>query len=141
MVYKKCYSCKQEKELSEFSIDKGSKDNLQGTCRVCMKEYRRKHYIEKRDDYLERTRKALKKRHEERELYKSSRSCKNCGEKRWWVLEFHHRDPKQKEFNIGHLSTRSMHKMQKEMEKCDILCANCHRDFHHQERMNKLGSK
>lgn len=133
-----CYNCKQEKELSEFSLDKRSKDKLQGICKICQKEYRKKHYLENKEDYLERTKKARKKRNEERELYKSSKSCKICGETRWWVLDFHHRDPSKKEFNIGQISSRSMHKMKKEMEKCDILCSNCHRDYHHKLKNNLL---
>lgn len=45
------------------------------------------------------------------------------------ALEFHHRDPSTKEFGIssgGH--TRSWERVQKELDKCDLLCANCHRE-------------
>ena len=56
-----CYNCKQEKELSEFSLDKRSKDKLQGICKICQKEYRKKHYLENKEDYLERTKKQERK--------------------------------------------------------------------------------
>jgi hypothetical protein len=42
-----CYNCKQEKELSEFSLDKRSKDKLQGICKICQKEYRKKTLLRK----------------------------------------------------------------------------------------------
>ena len=58
--------------------------------------------------------------------------CIKCGyEKYPEVLEFHHRDPSQKDFNVsskGH--SRSWERVRKEIEKCDLLCANCHRELH-----------
>jgi endogenous inhibitor of DNA gyrase (YacG/DUF329 family) len=59
-------------------------------------------------------------------------SCIKCGyNKCKEALEFHHRDPSQKEFGIGHKGiTRSWENLQKELDKCDMLCANCHREVH-----------
>lgn len=62
--------------------------------------------------------------------------CMHCGYCKYpEVLEFHHRDPSQKEFGLG-LSglTRSWERVKKEIEKCDLLCANCHREQHVEER-------
>lgn len=54
------------------------------------------------------------------------------------VLEFHHRNPEQKLFGIGQRGlTRSWKKVKKEIEKCDLLCANCHREKHVKERLAK----
>ena len=47
------------------------------------------------------------------------------------ALEFHHRDPKEKRFRIGG-NTRSLETQRKEAEKCDLLCANCHREVHYE---------
>src|SRR3989338_5625392 len=53
------------------------------------------------------------------------------------VLEFHHKDPSTKEFNLGlNGLTRSWERTKKEIEKCDLLCANCHRERHVDERRN-----
>lgn len=41
-MIKKCSTCKQEKELSEFSKSKYSKDNYHNQCKSCFKEYHRK---------------------------------------------------------------------------------------------------
>ena len=65
--------------------------------------------------------------------YKAETGCITCGDKRHWVLVFHYRDSSQKEFSIGANSGRSMTKIVNEMAKCDVMCANCHRDLHHQE--------
>ncbi|MBI4447784.1 hypothetical protein HY643_02295 [Candidatus Woesearchaeota archaeon] len=62
--------------------------------------------------------------------------CKRCGYDKYpEVLEFHHRDPAQKDFNIskkGHC--RSWKRVEKEIKKCDLLCANCHREIHVENR-------
>lgn len=51
------------------------------------------------------------------------------------ALEFHHTDPTQKDFAIsGGGKTRSFDKMKVELDKCLMLCANCHREEH--ERLN-----
>lgn len=47
------------------------------------------------------------------------------------ALDFHHRDPKEKEFGISMEGlTRSWQRIQKELDKCVLLCANCHREVH-----------
>lgn len=59
--------------------------------------------------------------------------CKCCGyNKCISALEFHHLDPSVKEFNIGQKGyTRSWDKNKKELDKCILVCANCHREIHH----------
>jgi hypothetical protein len=47
------------------------------------------------------------------------------------ALEFHHLDPTQKDFGISKKGyTRSWEKVKNEIDKCLLLCANCHREFH-----------
>ena len=59
--------------------------------------------------------------------------CKHCG----WEgdisgFDFHHRDPNEKEFNPSakELASISWEKAKKELDKCDLLCALCHRLEH-----------
>ena len=58
--------------------------------------------------------------------------CENCGYDRCIdALEFHHVDPTRKDFNISSKGyTRSWKKVKSELDKCRILCANCHRELH-----------
>ena len=58
--------------------------------------------------------------------------CEFCGySKCIGALEFHHVDASQKEFGISSSGwTRSFEKMKVELDKCLILCANCHREIH-----------
>jgi hypothetical protein len=58
--------------------------------------------------------------------------CKQCGYNAHpKALEFHHRDPKTKDFNVSAaVSGIGIVKFLTEISKCDILCANCHAIFH-----------
>lgn len=59
--------------------------------------------------------------------------CENCGyHKNLAALEFHHKDPKEKEnqLDVRKLSNSTMDWILSEFEKCDVLCANCHREIH-----------
>ena len=58
--------------------------------------------------------------------------CQVCGYERCIeALEFHHLDPTRKDFGISHKGyTRSWEKVKEEVDKCILLCANCHREFH-----------
>lgn len=62
--------------------------------------------------------------------------CQNCGySKCEGALQFHHRDPSLKEFNFSHINLNenefSLEKILLELDKCDLLCANCHFEEHY----------
>lgn len=58
--------------------------------------------------------------------------CQICGyEKSVRALTFHHRNPEEKDFGVSDKGiTRSWAKTKKEIEKCVLLCANCHAEVH-----------
>ena len=64
-------------------------------------------------------------------IYKGNKCC-ICGyDKCNGALEFHHIDPEQKDFGIGDKGhTRSWQKTKDELDKCIMVCANCHREIH-----------
>ena len=56
--------------------------------------------------------------------------CIECGyDNNLATLEPHHKNPSEKEFVIGS-RIMSWDKLKKELDKCELLCANCHREFH-----------
>lgn len=61
--------------------------------------------------------------------------CSRCGleDSCLAVYDFHHRDPNEKEIGIARFIARhrSLDKIKKEISKCDLVCANCHRRIHH----------
>ncbi len=58
--------------------------------------------------------------------------CEICGYKKCSrALSFHHLDPKTKSFGISDKGlTRSWNKIQEEIDKCILICANCHMEIH-----------
>lgn len=68
-----------------------------------------------------------------REL-KRDRACKRCGFSDPRALQFHHRDPSEKSFTISKKAWQvSEERLMAEVEKCDVLCANCHMIEHSSE--------
>lgn len=69
--------------------------------------------------------------------YKRSLSCIDCGRsfsEKYWLCDFHHLDPTQKDFSIAYYSNVvGREKLMTEINKCIPLCACCHRDRHHKE--------
>jgi hypothetical protein len=63
---------------------------------------------------------------------KATLKCGICGEDETCCLEFHHTDPSEKEVTIALTVSRgfSKERILKEIEKCETLCANCHRKRH-----------
>ena len=57
--------------------------------------------------------------------------CEECGETHPAALDFHHLEPETKSFNIAAGATRSLESIKKELSKCVLLCANCHRKEHY----------
>jgi hypothetical protein len=87
-----------------------------------------------------RTREIVKRKQMIINGYKNGMGCKICGEDDPVVLEFHHRDRATKNTSLvtkeGKLqfSRLSFDNLFTEIEKCDVLCANCHRRVEHNER-------
>jgi predicted DNA-binding protein YlxM (UPF0122 family) len=58
--------------------------------------------------------------------------CEKCGYNRCnSALEFHHLDPNEKDFGIGSYSVLLWEKIKLELDKCIMVCANCHREIHY----------
>lgn len=70
---------------------------------------------------------------------KATSECANCGENHPATLQFHHRDPQKKEFNISQAFREgySIERIKKEIAKCTVLCANCHAKHHYEELKGK----
>lgn len=97
-----------------------------------IREYRRKWYLKNQ----KAAKKAVRKRKQEIrkwfDEYKSELQCVRCCEAHPACLEFHHRDPKKKEIVVSKALDWgwSIERILKEIAKCDVLCANCHRKQH-----------
>ena len=128
-----CPSCKTYQNINDFYSRR--KNNCSGYCRKC---------ISRRT--TERQRKMKKAMVE----YKGGRcqnpNCSTPGGYNRSIngLDFHHIDPVKKEFSISQMRLTSMNdKIREELDKCLLLCANCHREVHEElvmERQKNEGS-
>ena len=136
MEAKRCTVCKEEKPISEFAIKDRAKDKYSSECKKCHGIYRRKHYQANRAREIERTNARRKEIVAWVEELKSKLSCISCGESHPGCIDFHHRDPEEKEMDISLAAQHgwSQERILKEIEKCDVLCSNCHRKLHWIER-------
>ena len=64
--------------------------------------------------------------------YKSRLSCQICGESTTVCLDFHHIDKEKKDFSLAFVKSWGwgLDRIKKEISKCVVLCANCHRKAH-----------
>jgi hypothetical protein len=67
---------------------------------------------------------------------KKTLKCNRCPETDWRVLDFHHKDPSQKDWEVANMvrSRWSQKRILAEIDKCEVLCANCHRREHWDEK-------
>jgi len=58
--------------------------------------------------------------------------CEECGYDKMCppAFDFHHKNPKTKEFQIGSSLQLSLDKLKKEVDKCQLLCNRCHAELH-----------
>lgn len=129
-------------------------------CKIAAKTYRKEHYSEYVKKYLEANKE--KRYSRRREWYQENKPrmkkyrddlllhrnnflatlknvpCMECGNKYPpYVMDFDHREPQEKEFTIsGKKIQLPISKLLEEIEKCDVVCANCHRIRTHNRRIN-----
>lgn len=126
-----CTKCKVEKNLKDFNRKKNSKDGVQNICKECSRERSRKYYKENSDKHLKAVTDNKKKYREKIQEfifnYLLKHPCVKCGESNPIVLDFDHLRDKDNCICNGIRNIWSLDRVKKEIEKCQVLCANCHR--------------
>lgn len=138
---KRCLKCKLSLPTENFGKNRQSKDGLDYYCRPCASqkqreqhlvrmqspEYREKHNGRSRERAREKKRKAV-------EMFGGA--CFDCNETYPpYVLDFHHEGDK--DGNPSHfIGRRTLASALTELDKCVLLCANCHRRRHYEKDIN-----
>ncbi len=137
MNTKKCSKCGIEKPLEEFSKSK---------CKLCVQKYNKQYSIDNKDkilkdkkQYYEDNKEKINQKQKDKRIrnkeytdkVKAKQGCA-CGEKDPCCLDFHHINPKTKHKEVSTLvkGAYSIKMIQEEIDKCEVLCANCHREKH-----------
>ena len=109
-----CQQCGKEKDKNNDYYWSGNK--TRNICKDCVKENEKKKYQD---------------RIEQINNYKKTLKCKKCGETRYYLFDFHHRNPKEKDYSISDHTRAKFETIKTEIDKCDVLCSNCHREWHY----------
>jgi heterodisulfide reductase subunit B len=94
-------------------------------------KYKREYYYKnkaKLDEYQINRYKAISKLFQD---WKSTLKCSRCNEDDVACIDFHHVDPSVKEAGVVKMVSKSIKAIAKELEKCIVVCTNCHRKIHH----------
>ena len=89
-------------------------------------------YIRNRDSKRAKTKERLDKLKQWYSELKSKLRCEECGENHIACLDFHHKNPDDKENSVSLLMANGVGKVKilEEIDKCIVLCSNCHRKLH-----------
>jgi hypothetical protein len=123
---KRCSTCKQDKPLEAFNRLTKAPDGRQYSCRECNRRYHETNKQRHNAQIRERSRRLRSEIREWIRGYLSTHPCVDCGETDPVVLEFDHLRDKVR--NVSGLVTRdNLRAVQREIAKCEVVCANCHR--------------
>ena len=133
MKTKKCRICNKNKPINDFDW-KIKNVRKRNRCKRCWKIYRDKHYVDNKQYYITKSREYKRKTRKWLNEFKEKLSCV-CGENHVSCLDFHHRCNMKKDISISTAVNKgwSQESIKKELKKCDVLCANCHRKLHWRE--------
>lgn len=155
--YHWCSKCQDYKSIDEFNKNNRNRFGLKTHCNGCRKSYRdenseeinrrkRKSYEDNRDEirasqseYRERNRdeilKQMRKRHARQKSWANAlfgNICARCGYGEFQSgLEFHHVNPDEKDESPNMaINSGDKKRIRYELDKCIMLCRNCHMTFH-----------
>jgi hypothetical protein len=116
--------------VEDFAWRRKAEGQRDTFCRPCRSAYGKEHYAANRTVYIEQARLQKERLLLERTRYLidyfATHPCLDCGESDPVVLEFDHLRDKQ--FSIGQeLTRRNWASILVEIDKCEVVCANCHR--------------
>lgn len=132
MEAKVCNHCLKEKPVKEFSWRWKALGKRQRTCRDCQKKQKNAWYKKNKETHKANVYQNKKAKIESGRAYiwehLSVNGCIECGESDPRVLEFDHvRGKKRSEVTRLVRDGYSTDVIQKEIDKCVVICANCHK--------------
>lgn len=111
-----CVKCEKEKPVTDF-YSKGykRKESTHSYCKDCFNKYTTERFIDKKKAAIE---------------YLGG-CCTHCGYNKYYgALQFHHLDPLEKDMDWKKTRTYKDSRIKEELDKCILLCANCHAEEH-----------
>lgn len=133
METKTCTKCNTPNDIEQFSFKSIKKNLRHSWCKTCAATEKTAWYQRNRRAHILKNRARGEEYRKQNELnlinYLEQHPCIDCGEECILVLEFDHEKQEDKIDSISQLLTNrcSWKTILKEIEKCSVRCANCHR--------------
>jgi len=109
-----CARCKEDKPENAFYY-RQTEGRHHACCKACHNTYTHERF----------------KRRKVKAIHYKGGACKDCGGTfHYSVYDFHHRDPGAKDLTGSQIKRMAWKTVVAELDKCDLLCANCHRVRH-----------
>lgn len=128
--HKRCSRCSRVKPTDQFAWRRIAQGQHDSYCRDCRAAYKQEHYAANRQRYvtnaIARRDRILADRWRYLAEYLGTHPCVDCGERDLMVLEFDHLADKEFSIATG-LPDKPWDVILKEIDKCEVVCANCHR--------------
>lgn len=119
MEYKICSVCQEKKSTEDFYSRSSRNNKPFDRCKGCFNKYCTERWVSKKIKAI---------------IYKGSK-CQDCEicypNEPYVVFDFHHLNPNDKDVDWSKLRLKSEESIKKELDKCVLLCSNCHRKRHH----------
>ncbi len=141
-VTKMCKKCRTN-QLHDWMKDAGRNEGgkYKHVCQACIRKEKRKNWAKAR--YTGAAAFVRREKLKKKCIEYLGTKCQDCGliDDCPVVYDFHHRDPKTKVCAIGKLLQRATfgQKLMTELDKCDLLCSNCHRRRHYKDTSAMTG--
>jgi hypothetical protein len=126
---KRCCTCHEDLPLSAFNVRRAAPDGLQSRCRSCGAEWYVRNRVAHKQNVASRNARVRERNRVALLAYLAEHPCVDCGNDDVRVLDLDHRDPATKRIAVGRLVgwADSWERVLEEISKCDVRCANCHR--------------
>lgn len=128
---KYCRTCDSHKDRSEFHKNNQARDGLNAKCKPCRSSYQKANrpvYTGKTEASKQAQRRAWERNQKYMGDYLAAHPCVDCGQTDIRLLDFDH-VTNDKKYGIGTMvsTTFSIARIEEEIAKCEVRCANCHR--------------
>lgn len=123
-----CSKCKVEKDIDAFSWKDKHRGIRNSQCKSCKAIYRKEYYQKNKEKEKARSKAYRENTIAWLQKYKDTLQCERCSEDFNQCLHFHHKNPEDKKMSISNMphSGYSIESIKNEINKCIVLCANCH---------------
>jgi hypothetical protein len=128
---KPCNVCEQTLPTTSFYKHSKTADGLATRCKECTRVGNLAARHRRSMHYAETARSRRRERLDKYAQWKSQQRCQFCPETSPCCLDLHHLDPSQKDQALANVASRwSWERLSREIEKCIVVCRNCHAKIH-----------